>query len=213
MAKPCYTTPDSAGCATLQDRDCQCWGSRELPSFFFKGAILSRERMAPLCNARTPHFPSALRESSPPRERKKQPFRAATLLFTNDRLFGGQTPKGLGAFRPHFRAGASQAIRMSLQDTTPALISSSPREVDVGHLELVVVHLGLELLLFRVDLRADARGAGRSRASLRSSVIGRMSTSADAIADVAIQKALLAEDIEQARHADRNADAGGLRSV
>ena len=29
-------------------------------------------------------------------------------------------------------------------------------------------------------------------------------------ADVAIQKALLAEDIEQARHADRNADAGEL---
>ena len=51
-----YTAPDSAGCAVLQDRDCQCRGSRGTPLAFswgFKGAILSRERIAPF--AASPH--------------------------------------------------------------------------------------------------------------------------------------------------------------
>ena len=46
-----YTAPDCAACAALQASDRQCRGSRGPPLAFswgFKGAILSRERMAPL---------------------------------------------------------------------------------------------------------------------------------------------------------------------
>ena len=45
-----YTAVQSAGCAVLQVPDCQCAGSRGRTLAFswgFKGAILSRERMAP----------------------------------------------------------------------------------------------------------------------------------------------------------------------
>ena len=51
-----YTAPDSASAATLRDTDCQCAGSRgRAPCVLLgdlKGAILSRERMAPF--ARSP---------------------------------------------------------------------------------------------------------------------------------------------------------------
>ena len=61
-----YTAPDSAGCAVLQDRDCQCRGSRGPPLAFswgFKGAILSRERMAPLL--RTPARCGRTKDAAP----------------------------------------------------------------------------------------------------------------------------------------------------
>ena len=143
-------------------------------------------------------------------------LRAATfLLFTNDRLLAVRLHKGLGLFH-RFRAGKLDLLAgahvLAGHDARVDLVFAE--EVDVGHLELVgVVHLGLELLLFRIDLRADARGAkiGRERDGL-AQVLGHRQDKhvRRRGADVAIQKALLAEDIEQARHADRNADAGEL---
>ena len=50
MAKPCTPHPHCAARAALQAANPQCWGSRGPPLAFswgFKGAILSRERMAP----------------------------------------------------------------------------------------------------------------------------------------------------------------------
>ena len=55
MAKPCTPHLHCAARAALQAPDRQCWGSRGPPLAFswgFKGAILSRERMAPFI--RTP---------------------------------------------------------------------------------------------------------------------------------------------------------------
>ena len=51
MAKPCTPHLHCAARAVIQATDCQCRGSRGTPLAFswgFKGAILSRERMAPL---------------------------------------------------------------------------------------------------------------------------------------------------------------------
>ena len=51
-----YTAPDCAARAVIQAANCQCRGSRGTPLAFswgFKGAILSRERMAPF--AASPH--------------------------------------------------------------------------------------------------------------------------------------------------------------
>ena len=50
MAKPCTPHLHCAARAVIQAADCQCRGSRGPPLAFswgFKGAILSRERMAP----------------------------------------------------------------------------------------------------------------------------------------------------------------------
>ena len=61
-----YTAPDSAGCAALQASDRQCRGSRGPPPAFswgFKGAILSRERMAPLL--RTPARCGKTKDAAP----------------------------------------------------------------------------------------------------------------------------------------------------
>ena len=56
MAKPCTPHPHCAACAVLQAANCQCAGSRgKAPCVLLgdlKGAILSRERMAPF--ARSP---------------------------------------------------------------------------------------------------------------------------------------------------------------
>ena len=78
MAKPCTPHLHCAACAALQASDRQCWGSRGPPLAFswgFKGAILSRERMAPLVLRRARRiFPprSARKATAPPRERKKE---------------------------------------------------------------------------------------------------------------------------------------------
>ena len=56
MAKPCTPHPHCAARAVIQAPDCQCRGARGTPLAFswgFKGAILSRERMAPF--AASPH--------------------------------------------------------------------------------------------------------------------------------------------------------------
>ena len=56
MAKPCTPHPHCAARAVIQAANCQCRGSRGPPLAFswgFKGAILSRERMAPF--AAFPH--------------------------------------------------------------------------------------------------------------------------------------------------------------
>ena len=57
-----YTAPDSASAAALRDTDCQCAGSRgRAPCVLLgdlKGAILSRERMAPFARS-----PARCRES------------------------------------------------------------------------------------------------------------------------------------------------------
>ena len=76
-----YTAPDSAGCAALQDRDCQCRGSRGTPLAFswgFKGAILSRERMAPF-----PASPARCRGTYCPRQRRRTYFSSAALILAS----------------------------------------------------------------------------------------------------------------------------------
>ena len=74
MAKPCTLHLHCAACAALQASDRQCRGSRGPPLAFswgFKGAILSRERMAPLlrtparCGRTKDAAPSAAPPSAP----------------------------------------------------------------------------------------------------------------------------------------------------
>ena len=79
MAKPCTPHPHCAARAVIQAANCQCRGSRGPPLAFswgFKGAILSRERMAPF--AASPHGVGDNRVR-PAGAKKEAPFRGVQL--------------------------------------------------------------------------------------------------------------------------------------
>ena len=79
MAKPCTPHPHCAARAVIQAANCQCRGSRGPPLAFswgFKGAILSRERMAPF--AASPHGVGDNRVR-PAGAKKEAPFRCVQL--------------------------------------------------------------------------------------------------------------------------------------
>ena len=133
-----YTAPDCAACAALQASGRQYRGSRGPPLAFswgFKGAILSRERMAPLgAAARTPHFPSALcaesNRSPEGTQKRSSPFGLPLFYFSQMTGFWRSDSTKALAFSTASARGSltCSPVRISLQDTTPALISSSPRK-------------------------------------------------------------------------------------
>ena len=81
MAKPCTPHPHCAARAALQAPGRQCWGSRGPPLAFSwgsKGAILSRERMAPF-----PASPARCRGTYCPRQRRRTYFSSAALILAS----------------------------------------------------------------------------------------------------------------------------------
>ena len=99
------------------------------------GHSLSQKRMAPLgAAARTPHFPSALcaesNRSPEGAQKRSSPF--GLLLFYFSQMTGfwrSDSTKALAFSTASARGSLTcSPVRMSLQDTTPALISSSPRK-------------------------------------------------------------------------------------
>ena len=76
-----YTAPDCAARAALQAPSRQCWGARGPPLAFSwgsKGAILSRERMAPF-----PASPARCRGTYCPRQRRRAYFSSAALILAS----------------------------------------------------------------------------------------------------------------------------------
>ena len=76
-----YTAPDCAARAALQAPGRQCWGSRGPPLAFSwgsKGAILSRERIAPF-----PASPARCRGTYCPRQRRRTYFSSAALILAS----------------------------------------------------------------------------------------------------------------------------------
>ena len=106
-----YTAPDCAACAALQASDRQCRGSRGPPLAFswgFKGAILSRERMAP--------FPASPRCGDLIAALRAAPFTAITRSGT---LPQPPHPRSDTAARPWRKTSHSpRRIRRSSADAT-----------------------------------------------------------------------------------------------
>ena len=111
MAKPCTPHLHCAACAALQASDRQCWGSRGPPLAFswgFKGAILSRERMAP--------FPASPRCGDLIAALRAAPFTAITRSGT---LPQPPRPRSDTAARPWRKTSHSpRRIRRSSADAT-----------------------------------------------------------------------------------------------
>ena len=139
MAKPCTPHPHCAACAVIRATNCQCRGSRGTPLAFswgFKGAILSRERMAPLTRAAPTAlpFPAAQRAESnrspEGAQKRSSPFGLPLFHFSQMTGFWRSDSTKALAFSTASARGSftCSPVRMSLQDTTPALISSSPRK-------------------------------------------------------------------------------------
>ena len=139
MAKPCTPHLHCAARVALQAPDRQCWGARGSPLAFswgFKGVILSRERMAPLTRAAPTAlpFPSALcaesNRSPEGAQKRSSPFGLPLFYFSQMTGFWRSDSTKALAFSTASARGSftCSPVRMSLQDTTPALISSSPRK-------------------------------------------------------------------------------------
>ena len=115
------------------------WGQGARPLAFswgFKGAILSRERMAPLTRAAPTAlpFPAAQRAESnrspEGAQKRSSPFGLPLFYFSQMTGFWRSDSTKALAFSTASARGSftCSPVRMSLQDTTPALISSSPRK-------------------------------------------------------------------------------------
>ena len=138
MAKPCTPHLHCAARAALQAQRRQWRGQGAWPLAFswgFKGVILSRERISPLgAAARTPHFPSALcaesNRSPEGAQKRSSPFGLPLFYFSQMTGFWRSDSTKALAFSTASARGSltCSPVRMSLQDTTPALISSSPRK-------------------------------------------------------------------------------------
>ena len=99
------------------------------------GYSLSRKRISPLgAAARTPHFPSALcaesNRSPEGAQKRSSPFGLPLFYFSQMTGFWRSDSTKALAFSTASARGSltCSPVRMSLQDTTPALISSSPRK-------------------------------------------------------------------------------------
>ena len=134
-----YTAPDCAARAVLQAQRRQWRGQGAWPLAFswgFKGAILSRERMAPLTRAAPTAlpFPAAQRAESnrspEGTQKRSSPFGLPLFYFSQMTGFWRSDSTKALAFSTASARGSftCSPVRMSLQDTTPALISSSPRK-------------------------------------------------------------------------------------
>ena len=130
MAKPCTPHLHSAGRAVLQAPNCQCAGSRGTPLAFLWGF----QRGYSLRKENTPFgTQQRRRRCAPPRAcqaRKKSSLAAALFHFSQMTGFWRSASTKALAFSTASARGSltCSPVRMSLQDTTPALISSSPRK-------------------------------------------------------------------------------------
>ena len=153
MAKPCtpHLIPQAAQLFKIETAN--VGGRGELPSRSLGGSRgpFSHVREWPpwCCGAHAAFSLRALRGKQPLPEgaqKRSSPFGLLLFYFSQMTGFWRSDSTKAGA---HVLAG---------HDARGDLVLAE--EVDVGHLKLVgVVHLGLELLLFRIDLRADACGA------------------------------------------------------
>ena len=138
MAKPCTPHLHCAARAALQAANPQCRGSRGPPLAFLwgiqRGYSLRKENTPFGAAARTPHFPSALcaesNRSPEGAQKRSSPFGLPLFYFSQMTGFWRSDSTKALAFSTASARGSftCSPVRMSLQDTTPALISSSPRK-------------------------------------------------------------------------------------
>ena len=130
MAKPCTPHLHSAGCAVLQAPIPQCRGSRGTPLAFLWGF----QRGYSLRKENTPFgTQQRRRRCAPPalaKREKKSSLAAALFHFSQMTGFWRSDSTKALAFSTASARGSftCSPVRISLQDTTPALISSSPRK-------------------------------------------------------------------------------------
>ena len=138
MAKPCtpHLIPQAAQLFKIETAN--VGGRGELPSRSLGGSRgpFSHVREWPpwCCGAHAAFSLRALRGKQPlPRgnAKKKQPFRAANFFYFSQMIgfWRSDSTKALAFSTASARGSLTcSPVRMSLQDTTPALISSSPRK-------------------------------------------------------------------------------------